>query len=676
FLMTPMYREGQLIGIIGLRGYETTDMFDENHEKLLDESAKYISVILDNAHKYEGINNNLQQRLKEAQALTRFQEMVGNVEPVQEEIKDIFNEAYETLTQVGIDASNMYIALYRAETNTITFEIVYEHGQPVVLDDAENEDLYKSRHLDERPSLVRWVIKHGEPLLINSSKKFEELQSAGEIDYLPTQSKSWLGVPMQSHKQLFGVIVLRSFETESAFQQSHREFLTSIASYSAIALENSQLFESKQRQTRQAEALARASRGIARAGLDLSVALDVILSQAIEVTNAHLGTLRLTKDNNLELIASHTEIDSEKELVIFPSTIEQTSNHLESQAIEGNLYKIVPDVRQDYTIKALHPLTKSAIAVVIRTGGNENDRTPIGTLYLEHPHLSGFSEADCIIDLANMAAVAIQNAQNEKKLAQSRDYQLASNAVAWLGLFGADWQHTINQKTFSIETYVAGLRRQIRRLGLGTDKNQQIQGVLDEIVAVVADIRDVKFTSQVPQNVPKELKGQTELEVELPLTSGSTAIADEVQDMVERWCRHRSDVKRDYMFDCGDVEAPIAPQWLKVALEKLVNNALKAMPDGGTLTTEAYVRHKQIHIAISDTGKGIPEDVQAYFLKQAIPKNISQTGTGMGSLIARFIALSHGGDLALVHSKPDEGAKLLMTLPLDSDVMHNSAEIT
>jgi signal transduction histidine kinase len=73
-----------------------------------------------------------------------------------------------------------------------------------------------------------------------------------------------------------------------------------------------------------------------------------------------------------------------------------------------------------------------------------------------------------------------------------------------------------------------------------------------------------------------------------------------------------------------------------------------------------------VHIRVNDSGHGIPDESQPYFLTRAVPRKHKEEGTGTGALIARFVALSHGGDLKLVSTSP-EGTELLMMLPCAGD---------
>jgi signal transduction histidine kinase len=146
-------------------------------------------------------------------------------------------------------------------------------------------------------------------------------------------------------------------------------------------------------------------------------------------------------------------------------------------------------------------------------------------------------------------------------------------------------------------------------------------------------------------------------------------IDPELQKTVTRWCCDREDVGQIFKLQCPGVKVKIPPQWLKVAMEKLVNNALKAMPQGGRLTVSTERWGEMVHITIEDTGHGIPDFALPHFLKVTIrrPDGDRESGTGKGALIARFVARSYGGDLKLVHTGKDSGTKLLLTLPVLED---------
>ncbi len=115
--------------------------------------------------------------------------------------------------------------------------------------------------------------------------------------------------------------------------------------------------------------------------------------------------------------------------------------------------------------------------------------------------------------------------------------------------------------------------------------------------------------------------------------------------------------------DCG--AAPLLvdgdASQIQQLLLNLSLNALDAMPTGGELTIRSMEVHRQIELAVIDTGEGIREDMIA---KMFAPFSTSKaTGVGLGLGICRRIADSHGGTLT-GQNRVCSGAEFLLTLPI------------
>jgi two-component system sensor histidine kinase AtoS len=99
---------------------------------------------------------------------------------------------------------------------------------------------------------------------------------------------------------------------------------------------------------------------------------------------------------------------------------------------------------------------------------------------------------------------------------------------------------------------------------------------------------------------------------------------------------------------------------LRRAVLNLVQNALDAMPQGGTLTLEGQGTATQVQLHVRDTGSGIP----AAHLEQIFEPlyTTKPEGTGLGLYIAQEIVAAHGGQLT-VQSTAGQGTTFTITLP-------------
>jgi len=108
-----------------------------------------------------------------------------------------------------------------------------------------------------------------------------------------------------------------------------------------------------------------------------------------------------------------------------------------------------------------------------------------------------------------------------------------------------------------------------------------------------------------------------------------------------------------------DAAVPLDREQVAHALMNVLQNALQAMPGGGTLTVSAMTDQTTVQIAISDTGPGIPpENVDRIFEPYFTTK---EGGTGLGLALTRRIVLEHRGT---IETEPvTRGARFVIRLP-------------
>jgi len=99
-------------------------------------------------------------------------------------------------------------------------------------------------------------------------------------------------------------------------------------------------------------------------------------------------------------------------------------------------------------------------------------------------------------------------------------------------------------------------------------------------------------------------------------------------------------------------------------LLNLVQNALDAMPQGGTLTLRGWQTASHVHLDICDTGAGIPAEQLAQIFEPLY--TTKPAGTGLGLYMAREIVAAHGGEIR-VTSQVGSGTTFTVTLPLVGD---------
>ena len=108
----------------------------------------------------------------------------------------------------------------------------------------------------------------------------------------------------------------------------------------------------------------------------------------------------------------------------------------------------------------------------------------------------------------------------------------------------------------------------------------------------------------------------------------------------------------------GDLTLNADEDKLHEVILNLARNAVEAMPNGGTLSIKAYDRDDQVLLVISDTGCGIPEDIDIF---RPFTTSKSQ-GVGLGLHIVRQIISAHHGVITY-KTVPDVGTTFEISLP-------------
>ena len=116
-------------------------------------------------------------------------------------------------------------------------------------------------------------------------------------------------------------------------------------------------------------------------------------------------------------------------------------------------------------------------------------------------------------------------------------------------------------------------------------------------------------------------------------------------------------VERDIAADLPPIDGDDAK--LIQVFVNLVKNAAEAMPDGGTLTVRAAVEDRQLVIEVSDTGTGLPDDLDVFQPFQST----KASGTGLGLPVARQILAAHEGTIGC-RSRPGGGTTFRIVLPI------------
>jgi len=98
------------------------------------------------------------------------------------------------------------------------------------------------------------------------------------------------------------------------------------------------------------------------------------------------------------------------------------------------------------------------------------------------------------------------------------------------------------------------------------------------------------------------------------------------------------------------------------AFQNIALNAVEAMPDGGSLTLEVDQLGDELIFSFTDTGPGIPEEIQGSLFQSFVTLG-KENGTGLGLAVAREIVEAHGGKISFTTTRTG-GTTFLVAIPV------------
>ncbi len=138
-------------------------------------------------------------------------------------------------------------------------------------------------------------------------------------------------------------------------------------------------------------------------------------------------------------------------------------------------------------------------------------------------------------------------------------------------------------------------------------------------------------------------------------------LEDTLMILAHKLRHNKITVKRDYDRSIPHILAHGSE--LNQVWTNIIDNAIDAMGENGTITIRTWEDGKDIWIELGDSGPGIPEDIQSRIFEPFFTTKDVGKGTGLGLDIAhRIIADHHRGEIRLV-SKPGD-TRFQIRLPI------------
>ncbi|WP_144391728.1 bifunctional diguanylate cyclase/phosphodiesterase [Pleionea sediminis] len=178
----------------------------------------------------EKINQDLEKEIEERErneALQAALFKISELSNTSHNLDEFYSELHHTINQV-MPSKNFYICTYKKSEQKVSFPYIVDEydsqAQSRVLDENKPENEY---------SPTEWVLKKGEPLLINKSN-IEHWKKRNVI--VGTTPTTWLGVPLIQKSKVRGVLAVQSYLKGKSYTQLDKEILMFVAHHVSTAI--------------------------------------------------------------------------------------------------------------------------------------------------------------------------------------------------------------------------------------------------------------------------------------------------------------------------------------------------------------------------------------------------------------------------------------------------------
>jgi GAF domain-containing protein len=311
------------------------------------------------------------------------------------EMGDLLATLHRELSHL-LDTSGIYVALVDQQANLLSFVMYYAEGvaSPPHARSFQN-------------GLTEYIIRTRQPLLLASDVQAQAIQLG--IQPHGSRARSYLGVPVFAGEQVVGVMALRHYHQEFAYDENDLRLMETAAAAAGIALQNASLYEQSRRRASELSTLNRIST-LVSASLDRAVVLETICQAVVEVMGCQKAAVFLLDDEGLMHLAHSVGLSQE---YIERSARIDPHREKRAMALEEARTLAFEDVLNVAELAGSLDLIhagniRGVLDVPLRVG----DRS-IGTLsaYYDQPHHFEGREIELMETLAGQVAVAVENAR-------------------------------------------------------------------------------------------------------------------------------------------------------------------------------------------------------------------------------------------------------------------------
>lgn len=369
--------------------------------------------------------------------------------------------------------------------------------------------------------------------------------------------------------------------------------------------------------------------------LELDRVLELILQEAIRITDAERGTIYIVDESTNEIWSRIIAGDEISE--IRQPMGKGISGYVAQSGETVNIADAYADDRfnPEFDMKSGFR-TKNILCIPMRNRGGKI----IGVFQLINKKHGSFDfdvdDEDSLKAFSTNAAIAIENSRLAHQMVQTE-------RLSVVGKMAGTIVHDIKNPMSTIRLYAQVLKKKTG--------NEEAAHLVDEM------IRQIDRLVNMAQEVLDFSKGVTQLNIK-PVDFG-TFISDVLKFIETDYERKNITLIREIEYS-GQIE--IDSDRMTRVLLNIAGNAADAMLDGGSFKVTARSDGNVLTMELQDSGTGMPENVRKRIFEPFVTYG-KKTGTGLGMAIVKKITDDHDGTVS-IKTELGKGTTMILKLPL------------
>lgn len=558
------------------------------------------------------------------------------------DFKSILQICFEELHKIY---SNQHIEVIIWHNSKRLVKFVFDNKTGQVVPDEE---------FRKKNTIYNYVLENRQIVLTNNYSTFCENLN---LEHAELPASAWLGIPMLVRGKVLGALVVWEEKPEHYLRVQDKQFLTTITDMISFAIENIYLYDyivEKNGSYKIFETVLPRGASNYSAKSVLTQLLQAVLKQhyvsysGIFIRNRFHQSWRLLNETYNQDSLARLGVDLLAGLPAIPESLFSSGDpvYWHQQYTNSPVRAAVNEVLPRYGINAslLFPFSINQTYLGIWLIGFRREATPPS----EDEHqlyrfiyyiLTQLLEKKALIERKRKYETYMKHLERMKIAGE-----LASGAA-----------HHLNNILSVIMGKTQMLQRRLQNTPYARD-----------LALILRAAEDGATSIQRLQNVVSRNAGTPGKKEPVNINELVQEVVEIARPRFEREAQSRG-IHYDLKLTLGRVQPVLAEaSSLREVLLNLVNNALDAMPEGGKLSLQTTCKDNKVLVFVSDTGTGIPENVQERIFEPFFTTK-GERGNGLGLSIAADIIQRHRGKI-YVDSIPNKGSIFMIELPVSGRI--------